>query len=61
MTTYTDHTLVKPFNMGEALPEGFDFVTAEELLRKLVDTSLGRLYIDGSGYVIYESRLHRNA
>jgi hypothetical protein len=58
---YTDHTLTTPFNKGSEHPEGYDFVTAEELLRKIADTSVGRIYIDGAGNLVYESRLHREA
>ena len=58
---YTDKTVTTPFNQGVDHPLGYDFVTAEELLRKIVETSVGRLYIDGAGNLVYESRLHREA
>jgi hypothetical protein len=58
---YTDKTITTPFNRGEEHPNGYDFVTADELLKKIVDTSVGRLYIDETGYIVYESRHHREA
>jgi hypothetical protein len=58
---YTDKTVTTPFNQGEEHPEGFDFVTAEELLKRIADASVGRVYINESGYVVYESRHHREA
>lgn len=59
--SYTDKTITTPFNRGESYPEGYDCQTAADLIKKVVDTSLGRLYIDGEGKVVYESRYHREA
>ena len=46
---------------GNALNNGYDYQTANELLKRIADTGEGRLYIDSSGNVIYESRYHREA
>ncbi len=44
---------------GTAITEGFDYVSAQELLKRIADTGEGRLYIDERGKVVYESRFHR--
>ena len=36
--------------------EGYDYVTAEELLKRITETSLGRCYIDEEGYLVYETQ-----
>ena len=46
---------------GNALTEGLDYQTALELLNRISDTAQGRLYIDESGNVVFESRFHREA
>lgn len=46
---------------GNALTNGFDYQPAQELLKRIADTGEGRLYIDESGNVVYESRFHRAA
>jgi len=61
---YTFLTVESAFHRtfdGEGNPtnEGYDYQTAMELLNRIADTGEGRLYIDSSGNVIYESRYHR--
>ena len=46
---------------GVALTNGFDYQSAQELLKRIADTGEGRLYMDGSGNLVYESRYHRDA
>jgi len=46
---------------GVALTNGYDYQTAQELLKRIADTAEGRLYIDESGSLVYESRFHREA
>jgi hypothetical protein len=58
---YTDKTITNAFNKDETHPNGFDFISADELFRRLTESALGRLYINGQGYVVYESRYHREA
>jgi len=58
---YTDKTITNAFHKDETHPLGYDFVTADELVKKIVDTALGRLYMDEAGNLIYESRHHREA
>jgi hypothetical protein len=58
---YTDKTITNAFNKDDTHPEGFDFVPADELLRRIADTALGRLYINSLGDMVYESRHHREA
>jgi hypothetical protein len=49
------------FNIVEGVtPEGFDYQNANELLTRIMDSSQGRLYIDESGNLTYESRYHRD-
>jgi hypothetical protein len=40
---------------------GYDYLTAEELLRRISDSGVGRIYIDADGKLVYESRFHREA
>jgi hypothetical protein len=58
---YTDKTITNAFNKDETHPNGFDFISADELFRRLCESALGRFYIDESGNVTYESRHHREA
>lgn len=46
---------------GNATNEGYDYQSSAELLKRIADTGEGRLYINGSGALIYESRYHRDA
>jgi len=46
-------------NDGNALTNGYDYQTAQELLKRIADTGEGRLYVDERGNVAYESRFHR--
>ncbi len=56
---YTWVTVASAFHKDETHPEGFDYVTGEELLQRISEAGEGRLYIDGEGNVVYESRYHR--
>ena len=63
---YTFTTVTSAFHKtyddnGNALTNGFDYQPAQELLKRIADTGEGRLYIDESGNVVYESRFHREA
>jgi len=58
---YTWVTVASAFHKSDTTPEGFDYQSAEELLKRIADTGEGRLYIDESGNVVYESRFHRDA
>jgi hypothetical protein len=46
---------------GNALDNGYDYQAALELLKRIADTGEGRLYINRSGNLVYESRYHREA
>lgn len=61
---YTFLTVASAFHKtydedGNAITEGFDYQSANELLKRIADTGEGRLYIDENGNVVYESRFHR--
>lgn len=47
------------FPSGEGHEEGYDYQTADELLRRVQNTAIGRVYIDERGYLVYESRFTR--
>ena len=57
---YTWITVASAFAKTETHPEGLDYQTALELLNRISDTAQGRLYIDESGNVVFESRFHRD-
>ncbi len=61
--SYEISTTSNPFNRDEEHPEqqGYDFVTADELIKRTVDTGMGRFYFDEQGNAVYESRFHREA
>jgi len=40
---------------------GFDYITALELLKRIADSAVGRVYVDANGNLVYESRFHREA
>jgi hypothetical protein len=44
---------------GNAITNGFDYQSANELLKRVADTGEGRIYINESGELVYESRFHR--
>jgi len=46
---------------GVALDNGYDYQPAHELLKRIVETGEGRLYINEKGDLVYESRFHREA
>lgn len=46
---------------GNPLDNGYDYQPAHELLKRIVDTGEGRLYMNENGYLVYESRFHREA
>ena len=56
---YTWISVASAFHKDETHPDGFDYQPAEELLKRIADTGQGRLYIDESGNLTYESRFHR--
>jgi len=63
---YTWTTVATAFNKtydedGVPLNNGYDYQPGHELLKRIVDTAGGRLYVNESGQVVYESRLHREA
>ena len=58
---YTLYEKENAFNKDESHPEGYDYTTADDIIKKIVDTALGRFYFDKSGNAIYESRFHRVA
>ena len=58
---YTWITVASAFAKTETHPEGLDYQTALELLNRISDTAQGRLYIDESGNIVFESRFHRDA
>jgi hypothetical protein len=43
----------------DATHEGYDYLTAQELLKRIADAGQGRVYTDSTGNLVYESRLHR--
>ena len=55
---YTWITVASAFHQDET-HEGYDYVSAQELLNRIADTGLGRFYINESGEAVYESRFHR--
>jgi hypothetical protein len=58
---YTYYEIDPAFNKDETHPAGFDYVTAEELVKNVVETGQGRFYFDEAGNAVYESRFHREA
>jgi hypothetical protein len=40
---------------------GYDYITAEELLKRIADSGVGRVRVDNEGNLVYESRFHREA
>ncbi len=61
--TFTDVTSAfhKTYDdKGNALTNGFDYQSADELLKRIMDTAEGRLYVDALGNLTYESRFHRD-
>jgi len=58
---YTWINVASAFHKDGTHPEGFDYQSAQELINRIMDTSLGRLYINELGDVVYESRFHRDA
>jgi hypothetical protein len=63
---YTFLTVASAFHRtfdedGNPTNEGYDYQSAIELLNRIADTGEGRLYIDESGNLTYESRYHRDA
>jgi len=59
--SYVITTANNPFHKDEEHPEqqGYDYVTADELIKRTVDTGMGRFYFNGQGNAVYESRFHR--
>jgi hypothetical protein len=58
---YTYYTNANAFNKDETNTEGYDYVTADELVRRVAEAGLGRFYFDEQGNAVYENRLHRGA
>jgi hypothetical protein len=58
---YTWMTVANAFKKDETHPEGLDYQSAGELLRRVVETGQGRAYTDPDGNLVYESRYHRTA
>ncbi|MDD5220682.1 MAG: hypothetical protein PHV11_08955 [Candidatus Bipolaricaulis sp.] len=56
---YTFVTEASAFHTDETHPEGFDYQSASDLLKRISDTGEGRAYIDHEGNFVYESRFHR--
>jgi len=56
---YTFVTESSAFHVDETHPEGFDYQPAKQVLDKIADAAEGRLYVDGDGNIVYESRFHR--
>jgi len=56
---YTIET-TSAFDKGEN-EEGYDYQAAEDLLKDIQKRSVGRIYVDDTGNIIYESRFARNA
>lgn len=52
---------IQPAFMPPGATEGWDYLTADELLKKVTETALGRCYIDEEGYMVYESENVRPA
>jgi len=50
---------VSAFHKDETHVEGYDYVPAGELIKRVADTALGRFYIDADGNAVYESRFRR--
>jgi hypothetical protein len=58
---YTWIAVASAFAKTETHPEGLDYQTALELLNNITDIAQGRLYVDASGNLTFESRFHRDA
>jgi hypothetical protein len=48
------------FHKDETHPEGWDYQTAEDQIRRLQETAVARFYFDDNGNANYESRFARN-
>ena len=57
---YTFITVSSAFHKDETHPNGYDYQTANELMKQIADTAEGRFYIDGNGNTVFESRFHRD-
>jgi hypothetical protein len=56
---YTFVAEASAFHKDDTHPEGFDYQSAQELLKRIADTGEGRVYVDHDGNLTYESRFHR--
>ena len=58
---YTWVTVASAFHKDETHPEGYDYSTADSLLKNIAEAAVGRVYMDASGNMVYESRFHRES
>jgi len=56
---YTWVTTASAFHKDDTHPNGYDYVTAEDLLKNIAEAGVGRVYVDSNGNLAYESRFHR--
>ena len=47
------------FHKTTTQAQGYDYITALELLKRIADSAVGRVYVDANGDLVYESRFHR--
>ena len=57
---YSEYNQDPAFNKGHD-EEGWDYISAMELIKRVQATGIGRTYVDEEGNVIYESRFARTA
>lgn len=42
--------------IDDALLDQYDYVSADEILKRVTEASLGRCYVDEEGNLVYETR-----
>lgn len=56
---YTFITVESAFHK-DTTHEGYDYMSAQELLKRISDAGQGRILTSGDGNIVYENRLHRD-